>query len=295
MLKKLFTGFCIAAIFVVAGCGGGSGPKVALPEGGIKLSYKPALTKTSKYRTMINKFVQASEQGYNMNRLIKGDVTFDLTVIEAGEQGSARMTYKFLNVGVGVFVNSQLQTSEEVDEMKDLEFTVEYDSTGNWKDVEGIDLEEEFRKEEISPISFILSFRIPAENVYVGYTWKQNIDTTMTDEDGTIHRKQDVTYKIVDFVELEGARCIVAQTDGKINITQKGHGEHEGDEYETDITMSGEIKGKIHFDIDNGRIVRQESNQMIDVKGTQVNVTKGEKNPISYYNQETLDARLITK
>ncbi len=293
MTRRICLLIGLAVLITLLGCGGGE--KIMMPEGGVKLSYAPAVGKTSSYRTMVQKYIQASEQGMSYTRLVKGDVTFEITVVESGEGGAAKMDYKFIEVGVGVFENNQLQSSEEVEDMLDLELTVILDTTGSMEEIEGVDLEEEYRKEEISPISFILTFPVPGENVYIGYSWIEEQDTTIEDEDGIMTQKTYMTYEVINFVMLEGFRCVVCNTTGKVDITQKSETESEGIIYEIDMTMTGEVKGKISFDIDNGRIVRLESNKMIDVKGTQINTDTGEKNPIVYYNQETLDARLLLK
>ncbi|RKZ35066.1 hypothetical protein DRQ33_00715 [bacterium] len=282
------------ALIIIIGCGG-TGQKIEMPADGVKLSYAPAVGTTSTYRTMVQKYIQSSEQGVSLTRLVKGDVQFDITVLESGEGGEAKMEYKFTDVQVGVFSNNQLQSSEEVESMRGLELTVTLDTSGSIEDIEGVDLEEEFRKEEISPVDFLLSFPVPKEKVTLDYSWENVQDTTIEDEQGTVSQKVKVIYTVTDFVMLDGARCIVGEMNGTVNITQKGETEQQGTPYEIDMTMNGDIKGKIYFDVDNGRIVRYERNKMIDVKGTRVNMDTGEKEPIVYYNQETLDSRLQQK
>ncbi|MCD6594802.1 hypothetical protein J7L68_03920 [bacterium] len=293
MNRKMFLGLSIALIISFIGCGGGA--KIQMPKEGIKLSYAPAVGKKFDYRTMVQKYIQSSHQGTSMSRLIKGDVHFTIDVVDAGEGGSATMKYKFTDVGVGVFVNSQIQSSDEVESMKDLELTVVLDTAGSIDSIDGIDLEEEYRKEEISPIDFLLSFPVPDEKVTVGYSWHKDKDTTITDEKGTVTQKTSVDYKVSNFVMLDGRRCVVCNVNGTVDITQKGESEQDGTTYDIDMAMNGEIKGTINFDVDNGAIVRYESNKMIDVTGNQINTDTGEKQPITYYNQETLDSRLQTK
>ncbi len=279
---------------LVIGCGGGQ--KISMPAGGVQLSYAPAVGKTSTYRAVVKKYIQTSEKGVSIEKQVSGDVTFDVTVLEAGKGGSAKMKYKFKDVSISVFQGNQIQPSDEVEDLKGLEFTVTLDSTGSMEDIEGIDLEEEFQKKEISPLDFLLAFPIPQEKVTIGYSWENSQDTTIHGEKGTTTQHTKVTYKISDFVLLDSARCVVADITGKIHITQKGESEDaDGTVYDIDMTMDGDIKGKIYFDIDHGRVVRYQSNKMIDVKGTQVNTSNGEQHPISYFNQETIDARLISK
>ncbi len=280
----------VVFLAVFLGCGGGK--RIQMPEGGVKLSYAPAVGKTLGYRTIVQKYIQTSEKGTSITRLVKGDVRFTVKVTEAGEGGQAKMEYRFDDVSVGVFVNGQLQGSEEVEEMKDVELTVSLDSTGAVADIEGIDLEEELQKEEISPLEFLLSFPIPKEKVTVGYSWHDEQDTVVEDEQTKISQKVVQDFTVVDFVLVDSFRCVVCQVSGKINIHRSGEVEQEDGTYDVDITMDGDIKGKIYFDVDNGVIVRYESNKMVDVRGTQVDVESGEKKPISYYTQETFDARL---
>ena len=279
---------------MLVGCGGGQ--KISMPAEGVQLSYKPAVGKTFTYRAVVKKYIQTSEKGVSIEKQVSGDVTFDVSVLDAGEGGKATMKYKFKNVAVSVFQNNQIQPSDEVEDLKDLEFTVYLDTSGSMDSLEGIDLEEEFQKKEISPIDFLLTFPIPQEKVKIGYSWENVQDTTVQGEHGTATQKVKVTYNISDFVMLDSARCVVADIKGTIHMTQKGESEDEdGTVYEIDMTMDGDIKGKIYFDVDNGCVVKYQSNKMVDVKGTQTNTDTGEQQPISYYNQETIDAKLLKK
>ena len=294
MNRKILTAsIVLLSILLILGCGGGT--KIQMPEGGVKLSYKPAVGKSFQYRTVVQKYIQSSQQGTSVSRLVKGDVYFTLDVLDAGDGGAATMKYKFTDVGVGVFVNNQIQSSEDVESMKNLEFTVILDTAGSIDSIDGLDLEEEYKKKNISPSEFILDFPIPNKNITLGYSWHKEQDTTIVGENGTdtVVQKTSVDYKINDFVMFEGRKCVVCNLNGTVNIMQKGESEDEdGTIYDIDMTMNGDIKGTIYFDIDNGVVVRYESNKMIDVKGSQVNTDTGEKQPIIYYNQETLDARL---
>ena len=279
-----------AILIFLLGCGGGT--KIQMPKGGVKLSYKNAIGKTFHYRTRVDKYIQTSQQGATITRLVKGDVKFTISVEEGDSAGEVKMKYRFENVDVGVFQNDQLQSSEEVEDMKDLEITATLDSEGTTIDVEGLDLEEELQKEEISPLEFLLEFPLPQEKVTVGYSWHEEKDTVVTDEDMKIDRKVVQNFLITDFVMLDSARVVVCKLTGSVDIHQVGETEQDGTPYDVDITMTGDIKGEVYFDIDNGCIVKQTSDKMIDIKGSQINEDTGEKQPISYYNQEKFQTRL---
>ena len=295
MQRAFILGMMIVSILLIS-CGGG-GPKVQMPAEGIRLSYVPAVNKTNDYRIMVQKYIQASEQGNSINQLIKGDVKLSISIVSADNNGNAKLTYKFNDVAVGQFVNNQIQSSEDIDEMKELELSITVDSAGTRIDDDDFDMDEEMQKaaKAISPTEFILEFPMPDTNVTFNYTWHDEIDTVRDEENSKITQKVVTDYKVLDFVMLDSARVIVCQYTGTYNVTQKGVTEYEGKEYDVDMTMTGDIKGKVSFDIDNGRIVKYEYNKMIDVKGKQKDMDTGEEQPIVYYNQITIDARLESK
>ncbi len=292
-MRKVFSNgiiFAIIAIFLFD-CGGG-GTKIQMPKGGVKLSYKNAIGKTFDYRTRVDKYIQASQQGAAVTRLVKGDVKFTISIEKGDSLGEVKMIYKFGNVDVGVFQNDQLQSSDEVEDMKDLEIIATLDSEGSAIDVEGLDLEEELQKKEISPLEFLLEFPLPQEKITVGYSWHEEKDTVVTDNDMKVTRKVVQDFVVSDFVMLDSARVAVCKLTGIVDIHQIGETEQDGTTYDVDITMKGDIKGEVYFDIDNGCIVKHTSDKMIDIKGSQINEETGEKEPIVYYNQEKFQTRL---
>ncbi len=292
MRRSILTISLIAA-FLLFGCGGGT--KIKMPSEGVKLSYANAAGKTFNYRTIVDKYIQTSQQGNTITRLVKGDVRFSVTMGQPATSGNVKMTYKFRDVNVGVFENDQLTESEEIDDMKDLEMIVTVDSTGATKDIEGLDIEEEMRKEEISPLEFIIDFPIPQENITVGYSWHHEKDTVIEEENMKITQKVIQNYTVSDFVLMDSARVVICKITGTVNIHQVGEAEQEGKTYDVDITMNGDIKGDIYFDIDNSCVVKYVSNKMVDIKGHQIDVDTGEKEPVIYYNQEKFETRLMKK
>jgi hypothetical protein len=204
----------LTALYI--GCGGG--PKIALPEGGIQLTYNPAVGKSFNYRTIVQKYVrQSAEGGATVDILFKGDVRFAIAFLEAGKFGEAKMKYTFKEMNVGRFVNNQIQNSDDLDEFKDLEITAWLDTAGSLDSIDGYEPEENMEKatKQLSPTEFLLSFPIPHEKVTMNYSWHKESDTTISTEDGSTKRKVVVDYKAIDFVEIGTAKCVVFELKGK--------------------------------------------------------------------------------
>lgn len=281
--------FALIISLVLAGCAGKK--KIEMPKEGVTIDLGKSAGKRATYRALVQKYIQTSEQGVSISRLIKGDVNFTIDFDKPGESQLAVMKYTFNNISVGVFVNQQLAQSEEVEEMKGLSFTAIVDTSGAISDIEGLELEEELKKKEISPLDFLFQIPKPDKPVTVGYTWKQDQDTVVEEKDGKVEQHVSVQYTVVDFVEYNGRRCIVFNTKGNVKIIQVGPVEQYGETYDVDLTMTGDVKGEVWFDIDNGIVVRYKNNKMIDAKGKQTD-SKGETTPITYYNQETIETQL---
>lgn len=281
--------FLVAAVIIFSGCGGRK--KIEIPKEGVRVSFEAAAGKTFAYRSLVQKYVQTSEQGMSVSRLIKGDVKFNIDFEQPGEAQIAVMKYTFSDIALGVFVNGQLTQSEEVEEMKGFSYTAIMDTSGNISDIEGLELEEELRKKEISPLDFLFQIPKPDKPVTIGYSWKHDQDTVVEEKSGRVEQHVSSQYKVVDFVEYNTRRCVVFNIKGFVKIIQVGPVEQYGETYDIDLTMTGDVKGEVWFDIDNGVVVKYKSNKMIDAKGKQTD-SKGETTPITYYNQETIETQL---
>jgi len=267
--------------------------KVKVPKGGVKLTAVKAIGKSLHYDMKIQKYTETSHDGATFSRLVKGSIKADVDVTDERANGSVAMHYKLHDVSISVFENQQLKESEEVKDLEGLEFTALIGTLGTVSNVENLDLEEEFKKKEITPTDFILSMRLPQEPIKEGYVWADTQETTFTKNGIEITQKMVRDFRVEGFKVIDKDLCVLIRTKGNVSVLQKGQTKSQsGDMIDVDITAEGESKGKIVFDVDGGYIRFIKATNSVDVKGKQKNLNTNEERPVSYFSQQTLEAKL---
>jgi predicted neutral ceramidase superfamily lipid hydrolase len=142
-------------------------------------------------------------------------------------------------------------------------------------------------------MNFVLSPHLPDTNLTENFSWSSVTETTYTDQGLDINTKTNQEYKVVGFKRDDGNLIAEIKISGNFEFVQKGQTEQDDIMYDVDIHAEGEIRGKIVFDVDNGFLVEYKTDKSRNIKGEEINLSTNEKRPISYFNQETFNAKLL--
>ncbi len=302
--------------------------KVKIPKEGIELSLRPSVGKTFKFKIKIQMLNEYTHKGATQSKLVQGNVqaiikvldiipdTFEYdeeietevkdtatrteeeAVVEKDSENVSFdslyvMEYTFDNVAITVFTNQQISESDDVEELKDIVFKVFVNKEGGIIEIEGLDLEEEQEKSDISPMNFVLSPHLPDTNLTENFSWSSVTETTYTDQGLDINTKTNQEYNVVGFKKVDDNLIAEIKVGGNFEFVQKGQTEQDDNMYDVDIHAEGDISGKIVFDVDNGFLVEYKTDKSRNIKGEEINLSTNEKRPIFYFYQETFNAKLL--